>query len=59
MKNVIIAAASMVGIIIIRMILSFTVNEQIAEVFTKVSIGFLFFYFILLFVKNRRDSRKS
>lgn len=59
MKNVIIAAASMVGIIIIRMILSFTVNEQIAEVFTKVSISFLFFYFILLFVKNRRDSRKS
>lgn len=59
MKKVMIAVAAMIGIIIIRIILSFTVNEQVAEVFTKVSIGFLFFYFILLFVKNRRDSRKS
>lgn len=59
MKNIIIAAASMVGIIVIRMILSVTLSEQIAEVFTRISVSFLFFYFILLFAKNRRDSKKQ
>lgn len=54
MKNVLIAVASMVGIIVIRMILSVTLSEQIAKVFTGVSISFLFFYFILVYAKQRR-----
>lgn len=58
MKNVIIATASVLGIIAVRMILSFAISEQVAEVFTRVSCGALFFYFIILFAKNRRDAKK-
>lgn len=59
MKNVIIAAASMVGIIVVRMILSIVLSEQIAEVFTRVSVSVLFFYYVLLFSKNRQKIKKS
>lgn len=59
MKNVIIAAASMVGIIVVRMILSIVLSEQIAEVFTRVSVSVLFFYYVLLFSKNRQKAKKS
>lgn len=59
MKNVIIAAASMVGIIVVRMILSIVLSEQIAEVFTRVSVSVLFFYYVLLFSKNRQKVKKS
>lgn len=58
MKNVIIATASVLGIIAVRMILSFAISEQVAEVFTRVSCGALFFYFIILFAKNRRNAKK-
>lgn len=58
MKNVIIATASVLGIIAVRMILSFAISEQVAEVFTRVSCGALFFYFIILFAKNRRGAKK-
>lgn len=59
MKNVIIAAASMVGIIVVRMILSIVLSEQIAEVFTRVSVSVLFFYYVLLFSKNRQKAKKA
>lgn len=59
MKNVIIAAASMVGIIVVRMILSIVLSEQIAEVFTRVSVSVLFFYYVLLFSKSRQKVKKS
>lgn len=59
MKNVIIAAASMVGIIVVRMILSIVLSEQIAEVFIRVSVSVLFFYYVLLFSKNRQKVKKS
>lgn len=59
MKNVIIAAASMVGIIVVRMILSIVLSEQIAEVFIWVSVSVLFFYYVLLFSKNRQKVKKS
>lgn len=59
MKNVIIAAASMFGIIVVRMILSIVLSEQIAEVFTRVSVSVLFFYYVLLFSKNRQKVKKS
>lgn len=55
MKKVMIAVAAMMGIIIIRMILSFTVNEQVAEVFTDAVSSFLFFYLILSINKQRRE----
>lgn len=59
MKNIMIAAASMVGIIAVRIILSIAFSEQVAEVFTKVSVSALFFYFIILFAKSRRDEKKQ
>lgn len=49
MKKAFIAAACLVGIIAVRMILSFALSEHIAEVFTKASVTFLFFYFCLTF----------
>lgn len=59
MKNVMITAASMVGIIVVRMILSILLSEQAAEVFTRVSVSALFFYYIILFSKNRQKAKKS
>ena len=59
MKNIMIAAASMVGIIAVRIILSIAFSEQVAEVFTKVSVSALFFYFIIPFAKSRRDEKKQ
>ncbi len=58
MKNVIIAAASMVGIIVVRMILSIAFSEQVAEVFIRISVSFLFFYFVLLAAKTRNKTKK-
>lgn len=59
MKNVFIAAASMVAIIAIRMILSVALGEQVAEVFCKISISFLFFYFICRSAKYRKNRIKA
>ncbi len=59
MKKALIAATFMVGIIIVRMILSVTFSEQIAEVFTRVSVSFLFFYCLLLSVRNRQKSKSQ
>lgn len=52
-KGLFITAALMVAIIIIRMILSFTVSEQVAEVFCRVSFSFLLFYSIVRISKNK------
>lgn len=59
MKNVFIAAASMAAIIVIRMILSVALGEQVAEVFCKVSTSFLFFYFICQTAKYRKNKLKA
>ncbi|MDE6846462.1 MAG: hypothetical protein K2J99_11965 [Lachnospiraceae bacterium] len=56
MKRALIAAASMVGIIAVRMILSVAFSEQVANVFTGVSIGFLFYYSILSHCKSKPKS---
>lgn len=53
MKKAFIAAACMIGIITVRMILSVALSEQLAEVFTRISVGSLFFYFILILGKNK------
>ena len=58
LKKAFIAVAVMLGIIAVRMILSAALSEQVAEVFTRVSCGALFFYFIILFAKNRRNAKK-
>ena len=56
MKKAFIAAAAMVGIIAVRMILSVALNEQIAEVFTRLSTGFLFFYVLCISLKSKQKS---
>ncbi len=56
MKKAFITVAAMIGIIGIRMILSIAVSEQAAEVFTRFSISFLFFYFICGLSAGRRQA---
>ena len=53
MKKAFIAAALIVTIIAVRMILSATFSEQVAEVFCGVSVSALFFYSIFRLSKNR------
>lgn len=57
MKKAFIAVAAMVGIIAVRMILSVTLSEQVAEVFTRVSVSALFFFFLITFARNRRNRK--
>ena len=47
MKKTFIAGAAIIGIIIVRMILSVTFTEQAAEIFARTSMSILFFYFLL------------
>lgn len=53
MKKAFMVTVCMVGIIAVRMILSVAFNEQAAEVFSRVSISILFFYFICSLSRNR------
>lgn len=59
MKKAFIAAACLVGIIAVRMLLSVALSEHIAEVFTRVSMTFLFFYFCLISTKSRRQAKNQ
>lgn len=59
MKKLIIPAAFIVAIIAVRMILSVAFNEQAAEVFGRVSVSFLFFYYICQLSKNKCKSAQS
>ena len=53
MKSILKALVAMFGIIVARIILSVTFTDQVGEVFSKVSIGLLFYYFIFKFIKSR------
>lgn len=53
MKKAFIAAASIAGTIAARMILSVTLSEQVADVFTKTATSFLFFYYVFTLTKKR------
>lgn len=59
MKKAFIAIAAMAGIIAMRMILSVALGEQIAEVFTRISVSTLFFYFLISISRNRRNTQKA
>ncbi len=59
MKKAFIAVAAMAGIIAVRMILSVALGEQIAEVFTRISVSALFFYFLISISRNRRNTQKA
>lgn len=58
MKKAFAVAAFMVAIIVVRMILSVAFSEQVAEVFCKVSVSFLFFYSICTLSKNKLKTAK-
>lgn len=53
MKKILVALVTMCGIIVVRMILSVTLTEQVAEVFSRISIGILFYYFICTAISSR------
>lgn len=53
-----IIAAIMAMIIVVRMILSVTISEQVADVFCKVAVSALFFYFICRLSKNKLKTAK-
>ena len=59
MKKAFIAVAVMLGIIAVRMILSAALSEQVAEVFTRVSVGALFSIFVLSISKKQTEHAKS
>lgn len=53
MKKILVALVAMCGIIVVRMILSVTLTEQVAEVFSRISIAILFYYFICTAISSR------
>lgn len=57
-KSFLIAAASMLGIIVIRMILSVTVSEHVADIFTNVSLTALFLFFLIL-ASRKKNNREQ
>lgn len=59
MKKAFIAAAVIAGIIAVRMILSVSLSEQAAEVFTRVSCTALFFYCVISISRSRRIAQKA
>lgn len=54
-KSFLVAAVSMLGIIVIRMILSVTVSEHVADIFTNVSLTALFLFFIIQSMSNKNN----
>lgn len=54
MKEMLKAAAAIIGIIGVQMALSYIFSYQVAETFTKVSIAALFFYYICKAVQKRK-----
>lgn len=57
-KTFLIAAASMLGIIAVRIILSLSVGEHVAEVFTNVSLTALFLFF-LMESRNKKNNKEQ
>ena len=47
MRNILVAVMGMVAIIVVRIVLSCAFTEQVAEVFARVSVAALFFYFVI------------
>ena len=59
MKSILIAAISMVGIIVVRMILSIAFTDQVGEVFARVSISILFFYYICRLSRGKLKQKEA
>lgn len=59
MKSILVAAVSMVGIIVVRMILSIAFTDQIAEVFARVSISILFFYYVCRLSRGKLKKKEA
>lgn len=59
MKKTFLVAASMLGIIAVRMILSLTVSEHVAEVFTNTSLTAMFFYFAITATREKKTIKEQ
>lgn len=57
-KPFITAAVSMLGIMVIRIILSLTVGEHTAEIFTNVSFTALFVFFITQAMRKKDNNEQ-
>lgn len=57
MKNMFMAAAAIVGIIVVQMILAELFTWQIGEVFSRVSLGILFYYSICRMIGPKRSEK--
>ena len=53
MKSILKALVAMFGIIVARIILSVAFTDQVGEVFFRISVGIMFYYFICKFIKSR------
>lgn len=58
-KPFIAAAVFILGIMVIRIILSLTVGEHTAEIFTDTSFVVLFVFFITLAMRKRKEDNKE
>lgn len=58
-KPFIAAAVFILGIMVIRIILSLTVGEHTAEIFTDTSFAALFVFFITLAMRKRKEDNKE
>lgn len=58
-KPFIAAAVSMLAIMVIRIILSLTVGEHTAEIFTDVSFTALFVFFITQAMRKRKEDNNE
>lgn len=55
MRKIMAAGMAMVAIIVVRMALSYLYTEQAAEVFTRVSLAALFYYWVIRGMKSRKN----
>lgn len=57
-KSFLAAAVSMLGIMVIRILLSINVGEHTAEIFTNVSLTALFLFFLIL-ASRKKNNREQ
>lgn len=58
MKSVLKAVMAVAGIIAAQMILSYVFTYQVAEMFSKISLGVLFYYYIVKMINKKLTPAK-
>lgn len=57
MKKIMAAGMAMAAIIVVRTALSYLYTEQAAEVFTRVSLSALFYYWVIRGMQSRKNKK--